>query len=338
MAKTPNRPTLQHVADLVGVTKMTVSRFLTNPDKVSKPVQQQIASAIETLGYIPNRVPNILSKSNSKVIGVLVPSLSNQVFADVINGIESITREAGFQTMFSHYGYSEAEEEKSIESLLSYQVDGLILAENNHTKRTLRMIKTAGIPVVEMMDINSTPIDLAVGFDNVAAADSMVSAMIESGCRQIHYFAARMDTRTRLKQEGYIQAMNRHNLDTNIQATSTASSVSVGSELAKDLILQFPDADGIFCTNDDLAIGAFFACQKLGISVPNQIAIAGFHGLDIGQVMTPKLATVVTPRYAIGQITAKRLLNRIHDEEIITPIINLGYRIELGESLKSRTI
>ncbi|EJS88885.1 hypothetical protein AAUPMB_08329, partial [Pasteurella multocida subsp. multocida str. Anand1_buffalo] len=67
-----------------------------------------------------------------------------------------------------------------------------------------------------------------------------------------------------------------------------------------------------FCTNDDLAIGALFECQRRGIKVPKQIAIAGFHGHDVGQSMTPQLATVITPRLEIGKIATQELLNRIH--------------------------
>ena len=146
------RPTLQDVADLVGVTKMTVSRFLRNPEQVSVPLQTKIAEALEDLGYIPNRAPDILSKSKSHAIGVLLPSLTNQVFAEVIRGIESILEPAGYQTMLAHYGYSKEAEESRIATLLSYGVDGLIISESYHTERVRKMLSVAGIPVIEIMD------------------------------------------------------------------------------------------------------------------------------------------------------------------------------------------
>lgn len=100
------RPTLQDIADHLGMTKMTVSRYLRNPDSVAKDTQQRIAAAIEQFGYIPNRAPEILSNAKSKAIGVLLPSLTNHVFADVLKGIEQVADIAGYQTMFAHYGYS----------------------------------------------------------------------------------------------------------------------------------------------------------------------------------------------------------------------------------------
>ena len=204
------RPTLQDIATHLGITKMTVSRYLRNPNTVAASTRQKIAMAIEEFGYIPNRAPDILSNAKSRAIGVLVPSLTNQVFADVIKGIEMITDNAGYQTMLAHYGYSESKEEQRIESLLSYNVDGLILSENHHTERTRKMLEIANIPVIEIMDCSEVGIQQAIGFDNVSAAQSMVETMINRGYRHIVYFSARMDKRTKLKMQGYEQAMKRH--------------------------------------------------------------------------------------------------------------------------------
>lgn len=99
------RPTLQDIATHLGITKMTISRYLRHPDSVAPETQAKIAQAIEHFGYIPNRAPDILSNAKSRAIGVLVPSLTNQVFADVIKGIELVSDKAGYQTMLAHYGY-----------------------------------------------------------------------------------------------------------------------------------------------------------------------------------------------------------------------------------------
>ena len=113
------RPVLQDVADRVGVTKMTVSRFLRNPEQVSVALRGKIAAALDELGYIPNRAPDILSNATSRAVGVLLPSLTNQVFAEVLRGIESVTDAFGYQTMLAHYGYKPELEEERLESMLS---------------------------------------------------------------------------------------------------------------------------------------------------------------------------------------------------------------------------
>lgn len=327
------RPTLQDIASHLGITKMTVSRYLRNPNSVALPTQQRIATAIEEFGYIPNRAPDILSNAKSHAIGVLVPSLTNQVFANVIRGIESITDQAGYQTMLAHYGYSIEKEEQRIESLLSYNVDGLILSETNHSPRTLKMLKVANIPIIEIMECGEIGNYQAIGFDNITAAQSMTETIIHRGHKEIVYFTARMDTRTQLKMQGYKQAMQKHNLTPNCIITEESSSFSLGAKQLHQALEKYPNMNGIFCTNDDLAIGALFECQRLGIKVPKQIAIAGFHGHNVGQSMTPQLATVITPRLEIGKVAAIQLLERLNNKPQQSHIINLGYQIHLGESI-----
>lgn len=327
------RPTLQDIADYLGITKMTVSRYLRNADSVAPDTRIKIAEAIEKFGYIPNRAPDILSNAKSHAIGVLLPSLTNQVFADVLKGIEQITDNAGYQTMLAHYGYSQEKEEQRIESLLSYNVDGLILSENHHSERTFKMLQIANIPVIEIMDTNEIGIQQVIGFDNIAAAQAMVETIINRGHKKVVYFTARMDKRTRLKMQGYEQAMRKYGLTPHSLITEEPSSFTLGAQQLRQSLQQYPDIDGIFCTNDDLAIGALFECQRLGIKVPKQIAIAGFHGHDVGQSMTPQLASVITPRQHIGRIAAQELIDRLNGIARQSSVINLGYQIHLGESI-----
>ncbi|MCB8887692.1 substrate-binding domain-containing protein [Vreelandella malpeensis] len=329
------RPTLQDIAERVGATKMTVSRCLRDPQTVSEELRARIFSVAEQVGYIPNRAPELLSRAKSRSIGVLVPSLTNQVFADVILGIETLTEPAGFHLMLSHYGYSPELEERSLASLLSYNIDGVILADHEHTPRSLRMLETAGIPVIEIMDTHRRPLQQSVGYDNVQAADDMVSAMIRGGRRHILYLAVRLDERTRQRGKGYERAMVRHGLKPTTLQSPLRSSYSVGAALMQNVIRDHPEADGLFCTNDDVAIGAYYECLRQAIRVPESMALAGFHGHDVGQAMTPRLASVITPRRAIGETAARALIERIQsgDSAAATAVVDLGYTITLGETL-----
>ena len=327
------RPVLQDVADRVGITKMTVSRYLRNPDQVSVALQSRIADALDELGYIPNRAPDILSNATSRAIGVLLPSLTNQVFADVLRGIEAVTDAAGYQTMLGHFGYSAEKEELQMRSLLGWNIDGLILTERTHTPASLRMIETAGIPVLEMMDCVSPCLDLAVGFDNVEAARQMTHTILKKGHRRTVYLGARLDERTLLKHQGYEQAMREANLPPRSIMMEEASSFSMGGTLLQLALERYPDTDSLFCTNDDLAVGAMFECQRRGLRVPDDIAIAGFHGHDITQVVTPELATVLTPREKMGQVSASLLLARIRGEQTGSQQIDVGFTISEGGSI-----
>lgn len=312
---------------------MTVSRCLRSPEAVSDSLRERIFAVAEQVGYIPNRAPDLLSRSTSRSIGVLVPSLTNQVFADVMVGIESVTEPAGYHLMIAHYGYSRELEERSLSSLLSYNVDGVILSDSHHTLRSCRMLETAGIASVEIMDTLTPPLQQAVGYDNEAAAFDMVSEMVRRGRRQILYLAVRLDERTRQRGQGYRRAMETHGLEPLTLHRTQRSSYSVGAALMREILAEHPGTDGVFCTNDDAAVGACFECQRRGIEVPGRIAIAGFHGHDVGQVMSPRLASVVTPREAIGRRAAMELLARIGGQAGGDRVIDLGYRIEPGETL-----
>lgn len=327
------RPGLIEIANLAGVSKMTVSRFLRDPDQVSSALQQKIAAVIERLGYIPNKAPDMLSNAKSHAIGVVLPSLTNQVFADVLKGIEMITDARGYQTMIAHTGYSQDKEEMRLRSLLGYNVDGLILTERTHNPATLKMLEIAGIPVVEIMDSISPCIDMAVGFDNFSITKNMICRMLAKGRKNIVYFSARQDDRSIIRQRAYEETMLEAGLTPHTVATKDPSSYSLGAKLLHNALTQYPNIDGVFCTNDDLALGTLFECQRLKIDVPKQIAIVGFHGHDVGQAITPKLASILTPRVEMGKVAAELLLKRIDGEVISNKIIDLPVEYLDGESL-----
>jgi LacI family transcriptional regulator, gluconate utilization system Gnt-I transcriptional repressor len=327
------RATLQDIADLVGITKMTVSRYLRDPSSVAQATQVKIAAAVEELGYIQNRVPAMLSKSSSKAIGIILPSLSNQVFANLVQGIETVTKAHGYDTLIAHTGYSEAEEEYKIAALLSYQVDGLILTETNHTPRTLQMLAQVGIPVVETMELPSHPIDMAVGLDHEKTAFEVVGKMIHSGKRNIVYLGARLDTRTKLRMKGYGRAMLDAGLEVKHISTKEHSSFTMGGELLAQALTEYPNLDGLFCTNDDIAIGAMMYCAHHNIAIPERICVVGYNALDIGQAIIPKLTSVETPRFDIGKKSAELLLAALSGDAPEQKVYDLGYRLTNGQTL-----
>lgn len=324
------RPSLHDIAEAVGTTRMTVSRCLRDPQTVSEPLRQRILETAQRLNYLPNRAPMLLAQSRSRSIGILVPSVTNQVFSDVMAGIIDVTDAADYRAMISHYGYDSALEERSVAALLAYNADGLIMSDRNHTDATLRMIEGSGVSVVEIMDTRLPALQQAVGYDNHAAACDMVTAMIARGHRRVVYLAVRLDERTKQRAEGYREAMERHDL-TPVELQSTEkSSFTVGASLMAQILDKNDGTDGVFCTNDDVAVGAYFECRRRQMNVPDQMMIAGFHGLDVGQAMTPHLSSVLTPRYQIGQVAARELLARIDGQTMETAVIDLGYQVLTG--------
>lgn len=329
-----HRISLQDIATLAGVTKMTVSRYIRSPKKVARETGERIAQIMEEINYIPNRAPAMLLNAQSYTLGVLIPSFQNQLFADILAGIESVTSGHNYQTLIANYNYNRDSEEESVINLLSYNIDGIILSEKYHTLRTVKFLRSATLPIVELMDIQGDRLDMEVGFDNRQAAFDMVSTMLDKRQRRkILYLGSKDDIRDEQRYHGYCDAMTRRGLAPLRINPRAISSIHLGIQLMRDALAAHPGVDGVFCTNDDIAMGALLWCRERQLAVPEQISIAGFHGLEMGRQMIPSLASVITPRFEIGRRAAQMLLNKIKNNDLNHNTIDLGYQIYHGNTL-----
>ena len=262
---------------------------------------------MEENNYIPNRAPEILLNARSKTIGVLIPSFRNQIFADVLAGIESVTSAHQYQTLIANYEYDPQREEREVLNLLSYNIDGLILTGKQHSDRMVQYVRASGIPVAELMDYGGQQLDIQVGFDNEKAAWDMTHAFLESGKRAIAFFGSMDDPRDLSRFRGTELALAEHGLKAYHMAPRTISSVA-------------------------LAVGVLLECQAQGKAVPQEIAIAGFHGLEIGRARLQKIASVITPRYEIGKTASEILIARLAGKDA-PDSVNLAYQIYYGDTL-----
>lgn len=327
------RWTMQDIAEKLGITKMTVSRYLKDPKSVSKETGLKIAKLIDELGYIAPKAPAMLSKSSSKAIGVIVPSFSNMVFSDVILGVNNKASKEGYSILITHMSYDMLEEEKQVADLISYQVDALILSEPKHTPLTLKRLKEYSLPVVETMSLPYRPIDLAVGLDHEEIAYKCTKALLECGRRKIAYLAVRLDFRTLDRQKGYEKAMLEKGLEPLTFSSPERSSFTMAGDLMREALASHKDLDAIICTNDDVAVGAMLACQALGIKIPDDLAILGYNGLDIANATIPKLCSIKTPRLEIGETAFDLILKRLNHEKILKKKIKLSHGITDGATV-----
>jgi len=323
------RVTLQDIALLADVTKMTVSRFLRTPEKVSPETRERITKVMQEVGF---PLEETEKKNKSKKIGILVPSFNNQIFSDLLAGIESVTSAQGYQTLVVNYDYSKSREEEHIINLLTFRLAGLILTDSVHTLKADKYLNAADIPVAQVMDLDDSHGRIAVGFDNFQAGFDMASALIASGKKHVVYFGSMSDPRDMKRYEGYRQAMENNQLSPQHITPNKVSSVSIGAGMLTMARQLNPDVDAVLCTNDDIAVGVMQECSRLGIQVPQDMAISGFHGLDIGLATTPPLASVITPRFEIGKVAAEIMLKKINKIPTIERV-DLHYRISLGGTI-----
>jgi len=329
------RPTIADVARLADVAAITVSRALRHPSRVSLELRTKIDDAVATLGYVPDPIARALASSRTDVVGVLVPSLTNVVFADVVKGIYDQLRDSPLQIQMGNTHYSALEEERLVNVFLSQKPAALIVAGIDQTATTRKMLADAGCPVVQIMETSDDPVDMLVGFSHFDGGREATRHLIDSGYRRIGFIGARMDPRTQRRLAGYRRAMEDADLfdPALITTTPTPSSVTLGGQLLADALGRTPDMDAIFCNNDDLALGALFECQRSSIRVPQRLGICGFNDLEMMAVAFPTLSSVRTPRYAIGQHAVQLLLDRLADKSVY-PITDLGFELRPRESTR----
>lgn len=333
-SRASGRVTLAEVAARAGVGTMTASRAISQPDKVSPALRARVDQAVAELGYVPNRAARALASAQSKVIVVLVPSLSNAVFTEVLAGIQDALEADGYQILIGNTRYSDAEEEKLLGTYLQSDPDGVLLSGLTHSKRVTALLASSKLPVVSMMDLAHSPNVLSVGFSQEQAGYTMTRYLLGKGRRRIGYMGAQRDERTLKRAEGYRRALQEAGCyDPQLETiVADPSTVALGAELLGRMLSVTPDCDAIFCCNDDLAQGAIFQCQRRGIAVPDRLAICGFNDLPVSAWMNPSLTTIATPRYRVGFEAARLLRAVIQGDKPDATRIDLGFTLMARES------
>jgi len=328
------RPTIADVAQLAGVAAITVSRALRDPTKVSAELRGQISDAVEQLGYVPDPNARALASARADVVGVLVPSLTNIVFADTVRGIYDPLAGSHLQIQIANTHYSPLEEERLVRMFLGQRPTALIVSGIDQADATRRLLENAGCPIVQIMETGDGPVDMLVGFSHFEGGRAATNHLISAGYRRIGFIGARMDPRSQRRLAGYRRAMEDADLfdPKLITTTLTPSSIPLGGQLLADACARAPDLDAVFCNNDDLALGVLFECHRAGIAVPRRMGICGFNDLDMMRVAFPPLTSVSTPRYEIGQRSVQMILDRLAGLEPEQSAIDLGFELKVRES------
>lgn len=328
------RPTIADVAKLAGVGAITVSRALRQPERVSNDLRRQIDAAVKALGYVPDPNARALASARADVIGVLVPSLTNNVFADVVRGIYDGLSDTAYQIQLGNTHYSGMEEERLLQVFLGQRPAALIVSGIDQTPLSRKLLDAAGCPVVQIMETGADPIDMMIGFSHFDGGLTATRHLLDVGYRRIGFIGARMDPRSQRRLSGYRSAMEGAGLfdPRLVSTTPQPSSVSLGRELFRHALAKVPTLDAVFCNNDDLALGVLFECHRAAIRVPETIGIAGFNDLDMMQVAVPSITSIKTYRYEIGCRAVNMVTARMAGSSVEEPVIDLGFELCVRES------
>jgi len=334
-----NRPlTLRDVSEASGVSEMTVSRVLRGRGDVSDTTRKRVLAAAKTLGYVPNKIAGALASSRVNLVAVIIPSMSNMVFPEVMSGISDALEETALQPVVGVTGYSPEKEEKVLYEMLSWRPSGVIVAGLEHSDHSRAMLRAAGIPVVEIMDADGTPVDSLVGISHRRAGRQMARAILDGGYERIAFLGTKMalDHRARKRFEGFTEVLAKAGIEiADREFYSGGSALAKGREMTRDVLARSPDLDFIYYSNDLIGAGGLLYLLEQGVDIPGRMGLAGFNGLELLQGLPRDLATMDSCRYEIGRRAAGVIARRLEDAPPGEPErVVLEPRISHGDTLR----
>ena len=341
MTTDDHRPlTLRDVSEASGVSEMTVSRVLRNRGDVSEATREKVLEAAKTLGYVPNKIAGALASQRVNLVAVIIPSLRNMVFPEVMSGISSVLEETELQPVVGVTDYLPEKEERVLYEMLSWRPSGVIIAGLEHSDASKAMLKASGIPVVEIMDTDGTPIDCAVGISHRRAGSEMARAILKQGYERIGFMGTKMplDHRARKRFEGFTQALAKEGVEIADQDFySGGSALAKGREMTQAMLARDPELDFLYYSNDMIAAGGLLHLLDAGIDVPGQVGLAGFNGVELLEGLPRQLATMDACRDEIGRKAAQIIAQRVEEPTAeIEKIVELSPKIAFGQTLKRR--
>lgn len=319
---------------------MTVSRVLRNKGDVSDATRAKVQNAAKVLGYVPNKIAGSLASSHVNLVAVIIPSLKNMVFPEVLSGISETLEETVLQPVVGVTDYLPEKEEKVLFEMLSWRPAGVIIAGLEHSEPSRAMLAQAGIPVVEIMDTDGEPIDTCVGISHRRAGRKMAEAILAEGYSRIGFLGTKMplDHRARKRFEGFTRTLAKSGVEIADQDFySGGSALAKGREMTAEMLARNPDLDFLYFSNDMIGAGGLLYLIEQGIDIPGQIGLAGFNGVELLDGLPRRLATMDACRHQVGKIAAQIIVDRSAGNAAPQDrIVTLSPTLTLGDTLSRR--
>lgn len=324
---------INKIAELAGVSRTTISRYLNN-GYVSEKNREKIQKIIEETGYVPSSFAQTLRTKKTNLVGVIVPKISSSTISRIVDGISIELKKDGYNILL---GNTDLDLEKEIEYLNIFknnEVDGIIFLAKTITNRHLEIMEKLKIPIV----IIGQNIDnySCVYHNDYEASYEVVKELIKSKCKNIGFIGvSEEDIAVGIdRKQGYINALKDNYIYINQEYIKIGDfSFESGYECCKDLISKNQDIDGIFCATDNIAIGAMEYLKAKSIQIPKDISIVSIGDTKESKVVTPKLSTVHYYYKTSGIEGAKILMDKIKNNNKDIHKIQLGYEYIKRESI-----
>ncbi len=321
------------VAAHAGVSITTVSRVFNRPDRVANATRERVQAAARMLGFTPNASARTMRTRKSRILGVVLPTLLNPVFAECLDGIAETADAAGYAIVPLVTDYRIAREAAAIDRLLARDVDGLIVTVANASRSpSLQRLQQAGSSYV--LAYNRHDRHPCVSVDGEAAFAGIVQWLTSLGHRRIAMASGTLaaSDRARQRHRGFRSAMREAGLGDGELIEMPFVETAIDAVVARLERADRPTA--LVCSNDLLAVRCIRAARLAGLDVPTDLSVVGIDGIEIGIDLTPQLSTVVQPNRRIGEACATLLIDALGNDRVPSPAdsVSLPFQLRAGES------
>jgi DNA-binding LacI/PurR family transcriptional regulator len=308
--------TILDVGRIAGVSTATVSRVINSPKKVRLETRDRVYRAMTHCRYKYNALARGFVTKRSHTLGLILPAITNPIFAESTRGVQDFANEKGYQVILANSYYRYEKEAKLVDVLRERQVEGLLITTTNLKGRILKDLLEEEFPFVLLYStLRKGPIS-SVGVDNFLGGYRATEHLIDLGHRQIAMLAGgfRFSDRSFHRWHGYRRCLKDYSIpydpDLVIQ---TKYSLNNGREGVKSLLSFKNPPTAVFCSNDFLAMGAMQGARDLGINLPEELSIVGFDDMQTASFITPALTTIRQPAYEMGELGVQVLLSQIEN-------------------------
>jgi LacI family gluconate utilization system Gnt-I transcriptional repressor len=309
---------LSKIAEAAGVSKMPVSRVLRDADGFSEATRERVMREVERSNYLPNRLAAAFGPaSNSTLVGVCVPRLSSHLFGLVLESVDRSFQRFGYQTIIGSHYQSPDEEERWLKSILSWRPAGVLLTNKSHTNGTHKLLGESDIPVVELWNLNTSPLDMSVGFNEFDSGFQMSQHAILKGYSKAGILGANQDGISNLPErfDGFSQGFrDKGGKVVRQELLNDLPGFYAGYYGTENLLNHTQDIDMIYYQNDTMALGGLTWCQRKGMRIPEDIGIAGWGGHEAASILVERLTTTTVPMRQIGKLSAEVLFRKLRNE------------------------
>ncbi|WP_406118528.1 LacI family DNA-binding transcriptional regulator [Streptomyces sp. NBC_00989] len=309
----PRKITINDVAKSAGVSRQTVSRALNDKDEIDSVTKQRVLDAARALGYRPSRFARGLVRQDTMTIGLVIPDLLNPFFTEVAAAALEAARTRGWQVVVYDTG-DRAEVERGTLQVISSQVDAVIgyfsCPESELEK------STRGMPVVLIGREQRTRFS-AIQIDGAAGVHAAVAHLVARGHTRIGMLDHHTRAEPSIRYEWFTTAATAHGIEAGLMVPADQTADGGGSAL-RELLAEHPDVTAVFTFNDIIAIGALREARRLGRSIPQELAVIGFDGLQLGALVEPPLTSVALDTRRLGALAIEQVARLLSGGEALT--------------------